>query len=171
VNKAIELADTTFRAYKKKTGAIVLHLRTYLIVYADSVFRAKIRKASPSLKLDEPMKPAGLSAFMKESPRCWLQLPNRKQCECDLSYSCFPVTRSKERAAGKWVTYEIEDIADKECTLFFFWAKVIISDRSIESLSIADVKLVFHINFPGRASNEKIVIRRKAPIVRRGRGW
>jgi hypothetical protein len=34
------------------------------------------------------MKPLGLSAFLKESPRCWIQFPARKQCECELSYSC-----------------------------------------------------------------------------------
>jgi hypothetical protein len=47
MKKAIELADTTFRAYKKKNGATVLHLRTYLIVYADADFRAKYGMQPP----------------------------------------------------------------------------------------------------------------------------
>ncbi|MGA2178432.1 MAG: hypothetical protein ABSH15_02460 [Verrucomicrobiota bacterium] len=172
MKKAIELADTTFRAYKKKNGAIALHLRTHLIVYADADFRAKLRNSRPSLKLGEPMKPFGLSAFLKERPRCWIQLPARKPYECELSYSCFPERRSIERPAGGiWVTYDFEDITDEECVLFFFLAQLTIGDKKIERLSIADMKLVFHTNFPGRASNEKIVIRRKIPIVKRGRGW
>jgi hypothetical protein len=176
MKKAIELADTTFRAYKKENGAVALHLRTHLIVYADAKFRAKLRETRPTfpINLNEPMKPLGLSAFLNESPRCWLQLLGRKQCECELSYSCFPVTRSKERpvgTAGKWVTYETEDIADEKCTLFYFSAKMIFRDENIEETSIANMKLVFWINFPGRPSNEKIIIWKKVRVVRRGGGW
>jgi hypothetical protein len=180
MKRAIELADTTFRAYKKKSGATVLHLRTHLIVYADADFRAKIRNSWPSLKLDEPIKPVGLSAFFKERPRCWIRLSSRKPCECELSYACYPEKRSIERpAGGHFVTYDHKDITDDECVLFFFLAEILFRDRDMDifgdgnfrGLSIADMKLVFHINFPGRPSNEKIVIRRKVPIVRRGRGW
>jgi hypothetical protein len=175
MKKVIELADTTFRAYKKKNGAIALHLRTHLIVYADATFRAKLRETWSNydpINLDKPTKPLGLSAFMKESPRCWLQLFGKKERECQFSYSVFPERRSFERpAGGHWVTYDYEDIADEECTLFFLTAQLTIGDKKIERLSIADMKLVFHISFPGRASNEKIIIRRKIPIVRRGHGW
>jgi hypothetical protein len=177
MKKAIELADTTFRAYKKKKGATVLHLRTHLIVYADADFRTKIREARPSLKLDEPMKPAGLSAFMNEHPRCWLQFLDRKQRECELSYSCYPETRSIELPAGdRWVTYDFKDITDEECLLFFFWVNIIVRDVDIfgkgnAHVGIADMKLVFQIDFPGRVSEEKVVIRRKVPLVRYGPGW
>jgi len=176
MKKAIELADTTFRAYKKMNGATALHLRTHLIVHADAAFRAKIQDASPSLNLNEPMKPVGLSAFMK-FPRCWLQLPGRKQFECEVSHSCFPATRAIQRpAGGKWVTYETQDIADEECTLFYFWAKMIFRGDifgigNVDGLTIANMKLVFHLNFPGRASDEKIIVRRKVPVVRLGQGW
>jgi hypothetical protein len=175
MKKAIELADTTFRAYTKKSGAIALHLRTHLIVYADADFRAKIRNARPSLKLDEPMKPCGLSAFMLEHPRCWIQFLGRKPCECELSYSCYPETRSIERPAGdRWVTYDYKDITDEECVLFFFRASIIFRDKDgdtfgkgkFRALNIANIKLVFHLNFPGRSPGEKIVIQRKVPIVK-----
>jgi len=177
MKKAIELADATFRAYKKKSGATSLHLRTWLIVYADADFRTKIQNARPSLNLNEPTKPSGLSAFMKEFPRCYLQLPNKRRQECEVSYSCYPAARSIQRpAGGHWITLERQDIADEECTLFYFWVATIIRDGNIFGEGLADVliagmKLIFHINFPGRAPNEKIVIRRKVPIIRRGRGW
>ena len=177
MKRAIELADTTFRAYKKKDGATALHLRTYLIVYADADFRAQIWKAQSSLKLDEPEKPVGLYAFMKGLPRCWLQLPGRKQCECNVGYSPFPETRSIHRpAGGPWVTFDREDITDEECVLFYFSGYMIFRDVDIfgdgnfRGLSIANMKLAFHINFP-RRSPEQIVFRRKVPIVRRGLGW
>jgi hypothetical protein len=177
VKKAIELADTTFRAYKKKNGATALHLRTHLIVYADAVFRAQIWKAQPALKLDEPEKPIGLYAFMKGFPRCWLQLPDRKQCECNVGYSPFPEARSIKRpAGGPWVTFDRKDITDEECVLCYFSGYMVFRDVDIfgegnfRGLSIADMKLVFHINFPGRSPG-KIVFRRKVPIVRRGHGW
>jgi hypothetical protein len=170
VKKVIELADTTFRAYKKKNGAIALHLRSHLIVYAGADFRAEIRNARPSL--DEPMKRFGLSAFLKGPPRCLLQLPGKKERECEFFYGLFPETCSIERPTeGIWVTYDYEDIADEECTLFFFMAQLTIGDKQIEKLSIANMKLIFQINFPGRAANEEIIIRRKIPIVRRGHGW
>jgi hypothetical protein len=100
MKKAIELADTTFRAYRKGNGGIILHLRTHLIVYADADFRTKIKNAWPSLKWDEPRKPSGLSVFMKESPRCWLKFSNTKQFECEISYACFPEARSIEHPTG-----------------------------------------------------------------------
>ena len=58
----IELADTTFRAYRKKSGAIALHLRGYLLVHSDAGFR--------------------LSAYLRDI-RCWITLPGRKEHECD----------------------------------------------------------------------------------------
>ena len=178
MKKAIELADTTFRAYKKKSGAIVLHLRTHLVVYANSDFRKKIHAARLSLKLDEPEKPSGLSAFMKEHPRCWLQLPGRKQSECQVGYAFYPETRSIEhREVGPWVSFSREDIADDECVLFFFSGYMVVRDYDVfgkgnsRGLSIANMKLVFHLNFPGRAIGEKVIMQRKVPIVRRGYGW
>ena len=178
MKKAIELADTTFRAYKKKNGATVLHLRTHLIVYAKADFRAKIREAQPSFELGEPKKPCGLSAFMKEHPRCWLQLPGRKKSECQVGYACYPEMRSIERSAGgPWVTFDREDISDDECVLFFFSGYMVVRDLNVfgkgnvHGVSIANMKIMFHINFPGRSAGEKIIIRRKVPIVRRGLGW
>jgi hypothetical protein len=117
------------------------------------------------------MKPLGLSAFFKQSPRCWLQLPGRKPRECELCYSCFPETRLKERPAGKWVAFETEDIADEECALFHLWSKMILQDGNIADTSIANMRLIFWIDFPGRPSNERIIIRKKVPVIRRRRGW
>jgi hypothetical protein len=174
MKKAIELADTTFRAYKKENGAIALHLRTHLIVRADASFRAKIHEASPQypINLNEPMKPCGLSAFLSERPRCWLHFQGKTPRECEVTYSCYPASRQMERpAGGKWVTYESQDIADNECTLFYFWAKMIHRRETIEETSIANMKLIFSINFPGGRPNEKIIIQRKVPVLRRGRGW
>jgi hypothetical protein len=156
MKKAIELADSTFRAYKKKNGATALHLRTYLIVYADADFRAKIRNAQPSV--DNPTERYGLSAFFKESPRCWLKLSGKKERECEFFYGVFPETRSIERPAGDvGVTYVYEDIMYEKCVLFFFHVNTIFRDvdvfgkKNILGLSIANMKLVFHINFPGRS--------------------
>jgi len=179
MKKAIELADTTFRAYKTGNGDIALHLRTYLMVYANADFLAKIRNARPSLNLYEPEKPAGLSAFMKEHPRCWLQLPGRKQRECELSYSCYPASRSIQRPSRPgWVTLETQDIADEESTIFYCSAKMtvrgdedIFGDGNVSGLIIANMKMVFEINFPGHAPGQTIVMRRKVAVTRRGRGW
>ena len=54
----IELADTTFRAYKKRSGFISLHLRSFLLVHTGVGFR--------------------LSAYLKEV-RCWITLPGSKE--------------------------------------------------------------------------------------------
>lgn len=54
----IELADTTVRAYRKKSGFISLHLRSYLLIHTDIGFR--------------------LSAYLKDI-RCWITLPGRKE--------------------------------------------------------------------------------------------
>jgi hypothetical protein len=114
---------------------------------------------------------------MKEHPRCWIQLLGRKLHECEVSHGCFPAVRSSYCPAGKLLVYEPDDVADKECTLFYFGAKIIYREGdifgagNINGLSVANLKLVFCINFPGRASDEKIIIRRKVPIVRRGQGW
>ena len=180
MKQAIELPDTTFRAFKKKTGAIALHLRTHLIVYADAAFRAKIQEARPTfpLNLEEPMKPSGLSAFFKEHPCCWLQFPGGKPCECEVSYGCYPERRWIERPSGdRWVTSHPEDITDEECVLFFFHIKLIYRGRdffgkgNVHGVIVANLKMTFDINFPGRTLGEKIIIRRKVPIVRRGYDW
>jgi hypothetical protein len=58
----IELADTTFRAYRKKSGAVALHLRGYLLIYTNAGFR--------------------LSAYLRDI-RSWITLPGKKAYECD----------------------------------------------------------------------------------------
>jgi hypothetical protein len=179
MKKPIELADTTFRAYKKRNGATILHLRTHLIVYADADFRTKIKNAQPSLNWDKPEKPSGLSAFMKEFPQCWLKFPGAKQFECEVSYTCFPEARSIQHPTGDgYVTMENKYITDGKCVLFMLFAHVILKsdtnifgDGNYSGVSMADMKLVLHINFPGLASDKKIVFLRKVPIVRRGLGW
>ena len=179
MNKVIELADTTFRAYKKGNGATILHLRTHLIVYADANFRAKIKNAWPTQELGEEWKPCGLSVFMNKGPQCWLKFPGAKQRECEISYACFPEARSIQHPAGDgFVTMEQKFITDEECVLFLFFAHMILSketnmfgDGNFRGVSVADMKLVFHLNFPGRRSDEKVVMRRKVPIVRRGHDW
>lgn len=172
MKKAIELADTTFRAHKKRDGTTALHLKTYLIVYADAAFRAKIQDARASLNLEAPDNPCGIQAFMKQSPRCWLQLPNRRQDECEIyRFGRYPASRLIERPAnGGWVTHQIEFIADEQCTLFYFWVRLVVADTKIERLSIAKMKLLFHINFPGRLK-DKITIRKHVPVTWGRSGW
>jgi len=58
----IDLADTTFRAYKMRRGSISLHLRSYLIVHTDASF--------------------SLTAYLKDI-KCWLTLPGRSEQELD----------------------------------------------------------------------------------------
>ena len=57
-----ELADTTFRAYKKKDGRVSLHCRGYLLVHTNAGFR--------------------LDAYLRDI-HCWLTLPKTKEHECD----------------------------------------------------------------------------------------
>jgi hypothetical protein len=58
----IDIADTTFRAYKKKRGGISLHLRSYLLVHTNVGFK--------------------LSAYLKDI-RAWIRLPGGKEEEID----------------------------------------------------------------------------------------
>jgi hypothetical protein len=184
MKKAIELADTTFRAYKKKNGATVLHLRSYLVVYADVNFRTKIREAGGMADWtdwnEELMKKRGLSAFFKVSPNCWLKFPNGERHKCSVGYCYDPEARSFLRPASDGQLYfQKEDITDGECVLFLFFIEVILRDKNTDifgdgnlfGLSVAEMQLSFCINFPERPPNEKIVFKRRVPIVRRGRGW
>lgn len=173
MKKTIELADTTFHAHRKRDGAIALHLKTYLIAYADAEFRARIREARPSSNLEEPIGPCGIEAFMNGIPRCWLQLPKMRQRECQLQmFGLYPADRFISYPTNNgMLTSRIEDIADEECALFHFWVKLIVDDAKIERLSIAKLKLVSHLNFPGRPMDEKVVIQKKVPITRGRSGW
>ena len=56
----IDLADTTFRAYKKKHGGISLHLRSYLLIHTNLGFK--------------------LSAYLRDI-RAWITLPGGKEEE------------------------------------------------------------------------------------------
>ena len=58
----IDLADSTFRAYRRRDGDISLHLRGYLLVHTDAGFR--------------------LGAYLK-AIKCWIKLPGRKEEEFD----------------------------------------------------------------------------------------
>jgi len=180
MKKAIELADTTFRAYKKKSGATVFHLRTFLVVYADENFRAKIRGDGLIIDWNEPRKPHGLSAFLEVSPDCWLKLSNGERLKCRIGYCGEPEACSFYRPASDGRLYfQKEDITDGECVLFHFFVEAILRDKNADifgdgnyfGLSMADMQLSFCINFPNRPRNEKIVFKRKVPIVRRGRDW
>ena len=133
MNKAIELADTTFRAHKKRDGTIALHLKTYLIVYAAAEFRAKIWEAWPSSNLEEPIGPCGIVAFMKGPPRCWLQLPSMRQRKCQLRmFGSYPVNRFIWCPTNDgMLAPRSEDIADEECALFHFRVKLIVEDTKI----------------------------------------
>jgi hypothetical protein len=69
----IELADTTIRAYRKKSGFISLHLSTFLLVHTNVGFR--------------------LGAYLRDI-RCWITLPGRKEYAFDwVSFSEAPVCR------------------------------------------------------------------------------
>jgi hypothetical protein len=110
---------------------------------------------------------------MKASPRCWLQLPKKPQRKCELQmFGLYPASRSIACPTNDgMVTYRSEDIADEECALFYFWVKLIVKDTKIEQLSIAKMKLEFHLNFPGRPMSEKTVIEKKVPVTWGRSGW
>ena len=50
--------------------------------------------------------------------------------------------------------------------IFFDRDGDIFGKGKIRALNIANMKLVFHINFPGCSPGEQIVIQRKVPIVK-----
>jgi len=125
----IELADTTFRAYRKKSGAIALHLRGYLLVHTDAGFR--------------------LSAYLRDI-RCWITLPGKKEHECDsVSFS-------------EWTVCKY----DGQCMLHDLWVSTIIPDDDLRNC-VADMKLMYHINFTGHPVEEPAFIERKVPVVAR----
>jgi len=177
MKKAIELADTTFRAYRKKNGATALHLKTHLIIQANAEFRSKIQNARPWINKQRH----GLSAFMAKHPECSLKLSNGQKLECELvGYCPDPESRSiSHPTGGGYVTFESQDITDGECLLFRFYVEMILRDKSKSifdegnhrGVSIAYMKLAFYINFPDRPQNERIIFQRKVPIVRHGYGW
>jgi len=47
-----------------------------------------------------------------------------------------------------------------------FWVETILGDKNVEDC-IADMKLMFRLNFPGRPRDEELLIRRKVPVVTR----
>lgn len=123
----IELADTTFRAYRKKNGATALHLRSYLIVHTDAAFRAKWNAARAERRIILGA-PSGLSLFLKGLPRCWVRLPGKEQHECDLAtYSVSRVQRWAENS-GLMI---LEDVShyNKECFLHHFGWKRFLATR------------------------------------------
>jgi len=93
-----ELADTTFRARRKKNGAITLHLKTYLLLHADADFHSKIKEAYPKWSeiIAGTIGPRGLSAFLNGRPRCWLRLPDKKEKECELFVKVCRLNKSQE---------------------------------------------------------------------------
>jgi hypothetical protein len=164
-NALIELADTTFRAYRKKNGAIALHLRSYLIVHTDAAFRAKREEARAKRRVGTLSTLRELSLFVDVSPRCWIRLPGKTQHECDLVYySEYPVKRPTVNS--ELIVFEEVNDHYKECILHHFWVDTILGDKNVEPC-IADMKLIFRLNFPGRARDEELLIRRKVPVVTR----
>jgi hypothetical protein len=163
----IELADTTFRAYRKKNSAIALHLKSYLIVHTDAAFRAKLKAAHAKRRIihGAPSTLMGLSLFLNDLPRCWIRLPGKAQHECDsATYSESPVKRWAA-TSGLMVREDVSDY-NKERILHDFWVETILGDKNVEDC-IADMKLVFCLNFPGRTRDEELVIQRKVPVVTR----
>jgi len=97
----IELADTTFRAYKKKDGGISLHLRGYLLVHTNAGFR--------------------LSAYLKNI-KCWIRLPGRKEQELDsVAISDDTVCKYDQHTMlhDLWVSTVIRGLAIKPCVAYF----------------------------------------------------
>lgn len=93
----IELADTTFRAYRKKTGAIALHLRGYLVVHTNVGFR--------------------LSVYLRDI-RCWITLPGKKEHECDsVAFSEWTACKYDGRCMlhGLWVSTIVRDEEVRNC--------------------------------------------------------
>ena len=162
MRKTIDLTDTTFRAYRKKSGAVILHLRSYLIVRADAVLRTKLEESRPTMSmiLSGRRKPEGLSVLLTKFPCCWIRLPGKKECECDVSYSAWPVSRRAKKTGAI-----LEHVDDNDCMLYHFFVSVIIGDSNIDDC-VADMRLVLHVHYPNRAPQEQI-IRRKVPVLTR----
>jgi hypothetical protein len=92
-----DLADTTFFAYRKKRGGVVLHLRSRLLIHTDVSFR--------------------LSAYLKNL-RCWITLPGNPEFECDsVAYSEHPVCKFDGRSMlhDFWITARLQHIPAKDC--------------------------------------------------------
>jgi hypothetical protein len=93
----LELADTTFRAYRKKRGGAALHLRGRLLIHTDASFR--------------------LSAYLK-TLRCWITLPGHSEIECDsVAYSEHPLCKFDGRSMlhDFWATALLQYIPVKDC--------------------------------------------------------
>jgi len=160
---AIELADTTFRAYRKRNGAIALHLRSYLLVHTNPDFRAEWERARTKWRAiigGHPM-PAGLSLFLDVTDGCSIRLPGKQEVACEVSYSTWPVPRSAKKPGLLF-----EDVADDESMLFDFWVKTVVSKENVEDC-IGEMKLRFRLSFPGRIRPEEVLIQRRVPVVTR----
>ena len=162
MRKRIELADTTFLAYRKKDGSIVLHLTSYLTLRADAAIRSKLETSRRTLPMimSGIQRPEGLCVLLSKFPRCWIQLPGRKRIECDVSYSVWPASRPTRKSCPV-----MESVDDNGYTLFHFWAKAFTRDKQLDDC-IADFRLELWLDCPG-SSQRKQVIQRKAPVVTR----
>ena len=161
MKRTIDIADSTLRAYRKKNLTTVLHLRTFLVVNADSSFRDRIKNTTPIVKPGEPLKPWGISAFFTKHPTCKIQIPQYGAVEGDVSFACLPEMYTEEVPSGeKWVTYKYHVITSYDYILFRIHVELNIGRKPIYELSIGNITLNLFPNFPGRPAEKKIVIKK-----------
>jgi hypothetical protein len=96
-SQIFELADTTFFAYRKKRGGVVLHLRSRLLIHTDASFR--------------------LSAYLKML-RCWIRLLGYLEYECDsVAYGEYPACKFDGRSMlhDFWITARLPHSLPNDC--------------------------------------------------------